>query len=682
MDITNQNLNFNFADNQEIQHYYFDILYILNGNESERITKILNNVKYYENENKKKYRINIISKNNTEEINNSIKTTKIILNLHDDVQPDINFFYSVISQCKIIISENYPYCNNQRNDLSNVVLFIDKINDSLSNIANLYNHFDFFLLHTNETIYKNYIINSINALKENLQHKKKIKHDTFNTINSTNAKIAVFILDIDKNTNIEYLNNIKNKEKVDWYYITNKTETDDIFYKIIKLDNIEQYGVDLSNISQNNIELKKGIIQSKILLYFSSYDYSVWIDSSIKIINDNIINYIKNIINFNYDIYIYYHYYFKDIIDKYNYSVKLKHYDFSENKIYEQTKKYVNEYVTGLYETKFIILKNVESINKLLVDWYNNMMEFGGESQISFTYVLYKNYITPFILNDKNYIKILDLGSICKNNIFELCYNIIDYDDYANINTKIKYIDKILYINLDRSEDRRNHMEKMLQKINIPYEKITAVDGNNIEKYDYIVRRLAKKLTNYELACSLSHCKSIVSLSSEQGKYFLIIEDDCDLFNTLQYNEDLEQIIKNAPDFDILMIYKTSTTNILKNKYENINIITNTIKDERFGGMGAYILSTNGIKKFCSNNQYLNISKDNPKEKLITNKILDAADIYIFKYLKTYVYKYNFAGLENKLQNKSTIHDIRDLYSKSMLFELYNFKYGYFFDTS
>ena len=40
---------------------------------------------------------------------------------------------------------------------------------------------------------------------------------------------------------------------------------------------------------------------------------------------------------------------------------------------------------------------------------------------------------------------------------------------------------KIYYINLDRSPDKRTFMERQLQQTQIPFERIEAIDGSNID---------------------------------------------------------------------------------------------------------------------------------------------------------------------------------------------------------
>ena len=128
--------------------------------------------------------------------------------------------------------------------------------------------------------------------------------------------------------------------------------------------------------------------------------------------------------------------------------------------------------------------------------------------------------------------------------------NLIDFN-------KINYIDHIVWINLEKSINRFNGMKKLLKNIKIDNTRIEAIDGNNLGLYkieNYIENN---NLSNYEIACTLSHIKSINYLNNINGKYFLICEDDISLKNLKYFKINLEDIIVKCPEFDILLIYKT-----------------------------------------------------------------------------------------------------------------------------
>ena len=133
-------------------------------------------------------------------------------------------------------------------------------------------------------------------------------------------------------------------------------------------------------------------------------------------------------------------------------------------------------------------------------------------------------------------------------------------------------IDVIYWINLDRAIDRKMHIENILQNINVPSYRISAVDGEYKEDIYKIIAglNLERNMNNYEIACTLSHLKAIQYVSKLDGDYFMICEDDI-IFNNLNIgNNDLEKIIKKCPDFDILILHKLYKHKLNK-EYTNWN---------------------------------------------------------------------------------------------------------------
>jgi len=217
---------------------------------------------------------------------------------------------------------------------------------------------------------------------------------------------------------------------------------------------------------------------------------------------------------------------------------------------------------------------------------------------------------------------------------------------------KINFINGIAWINLDRSRDRKEYMEKLLKQINIPNFRISALDGKTYKdiKSIYGDIPLQKELTNSEIACTLSHIKAINYLKDIPGDYFIVCEDDISFENIVLFDKDLETIIKECPKFDILMINKTflKPLNKLYSKWIDYYI------DEPLDHIGSsvcYIISRSGINKFIKNAKYID---DN---NFILNKDhkLSVSDIYIYKNLETYVYKYNF--ISTLIDEESTIHN-------------------------
>ena len=93
---------------------------------------------------------------------------------------------------------------------------------------------------------------------------------------------------------------------------------------------------------------------------------------------------------------------------------------------------------------------------------------------------------------------------------------------------------KIFIVNLRRSADRREHMERVLSPLPLEYEFIEAVDASMLTDED--LREIyneegRKKFTNIpltkgEIACALSHIKIWKMMQRFDLKEALIMEDD------------------------------------------------------------------------------------------------------------------------------------------------------------
>ena len=101
------------------------------------------------------------------------------------------------------------------------------------------------------------------------------------------------------------------------------------------------------------------------------------------------------------------------------------------------------------------------------------------------------------------------------------------FEKFSNNYYKINGIDKIVWINLDRSVERKKNMESLLNQTNIPHQRISGIDGQKIN-VNKITNDLImdKKMSLGEIGCTLSHIKSINALKNEKGNYFMVCEDD------------------------------------------------------------------------------------------------------------------------------------------------------------
>jgi GR25 family glycosyltransferase involved in LPS biosynthesis len=87
------------------------------------------------------------------------------------------------------------------------------------------------------------------------------------------------------------------------------------------------------------------------------------------------------------------------------------------------------------------------------------------------------------------------------------------------------YIDKIIYINLDRRADRRELIEKQLHEYDISFERFSAIENS----------------TFGAIGCGLSHIAVLEYAKEKQFNNILILEDD---FEFIVLKDDLYNYIK------------------------------------------------------------------------------------------------------------------------------------------
>lgn len=137
-----------------------------------------------------------------------------------------------------------------------------------------------------------------------------------------------------------------------------------------------------------------------------------------------------------------------------------------------------------------------------------------------------------------------------------------------------EFIDKVIYINLDHRQDRRDIMSKFFDKSQIPPEKI--------------VRFSAIKRSRGQIGCVESHMEVLNLANRENWKNILILEDDLEWSENFKENyEKLEELTK-IPDWDVILlvgwyyeyefprIFKANNTGayLVNEKYRN-TLLTN-----------------------------------------------------------------------------------------------------------
>jgi GR25 family glycosyltransferase involved in LPS biosynthesis len=302
------------------------------------------------------------------------------------------------------------------------------------------------------------------------------------------------------------------------------------------------------------------------------------------------------------------------------------------------------------FSIEFYKIFNIDLKNFSDEDLIKHYIEYGKKENrkykfivpLNFNSLIYKNLNSDLEhLNEENLVKHYFLHGVKEKRK----YLTDDYIDFKKIN----FIDKILWINLERAHFRKNNIENNLKFIDITNFRIDAIDGkNNIEKYFSQKIDYERNLSSYEIACTLSHIKAINHLKNENGEYFMICEDDISFENLKYFKNDLKNIITNCPEFDILLLNKTYDTE-LDNLYNKWNDYYN-LEDKHISSAVCYIITKKGVEKITKKMKYF-IENDIFS---FENIKLDVSDILLYKNVNTYVYKYNFISYES---SDSYIHN-------------------------
>lgn len=96
---------------------------------------------------------------------------------------------------------------------------------------------------------------------------------------------------------------------------------------------------------------------------------------------------------------------------------------------------------------------------------------------------------------------------------------------------------KTFVINLDRCPDRMQSIKQQLNTLNLPFERISAVDKHNLTSQyicsithnSRIDREWLRPLNAGQIACFLSHKKCWEALLNSKENWALILEDDAEL---------------------------------------------------------------------------------------------------------------------------------------------------------
>lgn len=183
-------------------------------------------------------------------------------------------------------------------------------------------------------------------------------------------------------------------------------------------------------------------------------------------------------------------------------------------------------------------------------------------------------------------------------------------------------IDMIMYINLNRRDDRRKLIEEELNNYELKYERFEAIDAPNFGCY----------------GCLLSHL-NVLKIAREKGyKNVLILEDD---FTFLVSKEELEDNLNQFFNGDIGLNYNVCMLSYSLHEYKDIdNMVVSKILFAQTAS--GYIVNSNYYDKLIELFEWaVPLLLDTRKHWLYANDIVwrDLQKIDNWYYFKTRIGK-------------------------------------------
>ncbi|HAV14449.1 MAG TPA: hypothetical protein DCX06_13305 [Opitutae bacterium] len=184
-------------------------------------------------------------------------------------------------------------------------------------------------------------------------------------------------------------------------------------------------------------------------------------------------------------------------------------------------------------------------------------------------------------------------------------------------------------INLGRSTDRLRSMQEQLERLDIPFERIAAVDGTNLEpssvafQVGNAIPTCGRSLTDGEIGCSMSHLIAYKKIVEAGHPFALILEDD--LWLPPHTRSLVEELIEwNRPQkWDIVLLHHMNSS-FRKFSSTKVNRRIRLIQFKRSAASAAgYIVSLETAQRLLSLGQPIRM----PADKLTGDKSVNKMKI-------------------------------------------------------
>lgn len=379
--------------------------------------------------------------------------------------------------------------------------------------------------------------------------------------------------------NYDNLIEIKQKEdNIDYICFTNnksiKSNTWDIRY---------------FNEDMDNLTLSRKV---KILgyQYLPEYELLVWIDGAVKI-EKPVSQFLKECCELeSYDMIVFRHKYRDCIYDEINECVRVNK-ETIDNAA--RIEKYLrdNNYPShnGLSENTVLIRKNIESVNKLMDDWFYMVSTFSSRDQLSFNFCLWKNPIRIKFLDmyvfDNEYFKHQGHNEIKRTNKYRVIFGDSNSFNYKYV------IDGIFKIQDDKVEIK----QFCTRDTNVIVVELYDEIGSIISDVTINGSKDCKFYNVYDFGESIYfHDKPIITFEGNFKK-----DSEINITFNLKRNteSDLVKTIKAKNDIIIELINKESS---YLNQIQSLRNEHNMLLNSKTWKIASKIASVKKIKKIGS----------------------------------------------------------------------------------
>jgi len=186
--------------------------------------------------------------------------------------------------------------------------------------------------------------------------------------------------------------------------------------------------------------------------------------------------------------------------------------------------------------------------------------------------------------------------------------------------TILQNISLITYvINLDRSVDRLDFVKNNLDRIELPFTRLPAIDGKELTKkhWDKVDENGYKNfhgkiLRSAEVGCYLSHCLAMEKFLETDNEFCLILEDDCDFEES--FIDVLHSLVKCKDEWDLVKLSgrhsgMPTTQKILFDDYKLVAFLAKNT------GASSYIINRYAAEQYLKNIYPMRVPYDHEFDK-------------------------------------------------------------------